>query len=98
MKKKSSNTRKLNRALIILTCGFMCYTLVNIIDTQIKIKEKNKNIESISAQIVEQKAINNELNETLDEGVTSEAISKVAKEKLGLAVPGERIIVDIGSK
>ena len=98
--KKRNNKKiyRINRILIILSICVITYTTFNLISINLDVKEKKENIDQLSEEINQQQNINQELTDTVEEGATREAIAKVAKDKLGLVLPGERVIVDIGSK
>lgn len=98
MKNKLKMSIRLNRLLIVSTCIVLVYTAVQTFNIQMQVIKSDNNIQVLNEQIADQQIINDELNQMLADGATDDAISQVAKEKLGLVVPGERIIVDIGSK
>lgn len=95
---KLQKTRSMNRILIVACSLVGVYTLVNMISIQYDISQKNKMIEDLTESKIQQQNINDELSEILVEGVTDEAIIEVAQNKLGLALPGERVVEDVGSK
>ncbi|MFI3115053.1 MAG: septum formation initiator family protein [Clostridia bacterium] len=97
-KVKLNKMRRTNRILLIISAIIGMYTLVNIVSIQYDVAQKNKTIESLSKDKIQQEIINDELFAVIEEGITDEAIIEVAQDKLGLALPGERVVEDIGSK
>mgnify|MGYP003218793032 FL=1 len=45
-------------------------------------------------QISQEETVNKDLKKSLDEGMTDEAIAKIARDVLGYASPGERVFID----
>lgn len=97
-KRKERSVRTLNRVLILVTALASIYTIFTFSATQINVAKKNIDLNTLKDEITQQEYTNYELIDTLEQGATPEAIAKVAKDKLGLAMPGERVIIDIGSK
>lgn len=93
-----TNIRRMNRLLIIAAIIVVSYTLFNMISIQYDISQKNSNLTQLEQSIDSQTHTNEELIGILDEGATDQAIIEVAQDKLGLALPGERVMADIGSK
>lgn len=59
-------------------------------------REKNQEIQQVQQQIDEQTVLNQEYQEMIDQGVDDEYIQKLAREKLGLVYPDERVYIDMG--
>lgn len=97
-KKRERKIIYLNRALIIIAIFICSYTVVNMITIQYDINKKNNEISELDQKILHQENDNQELITIIEEGATDEAIIEVAQDKLGLALPGERVMSDIGSK
>lgn len=98
MKSKINKSIKFNKILIVITGIVIIYTIVQVFDVQMQIIKYDNNIQVLNEQIYIQSLENEELIQILNDGATDQSVSNVAKDKLGLVVPGERIIVDIGSK
>ena len=66
--------------LLVLAVG---YFTISLIDTQLKIKEREKTAEQVSAQYEQQLAENERLQKVADGGSQEDYIERVAREKLG---------------
>lgn len=80
---------------IALICGISIYALYVVFTQQPIINEKLIKKEELVNSIKNQQEIQEELQEKIEGLTTEEYIEKVAREKLGLVKPGERIFVDI---
>ncbi len=80
--------------LLVLAVG---YFTISLIDTQLKIKEREKTAEQVSAQYEQQLAENERLQKVADGGGGSQEdyIERVAREKLGYVMPDEKVYYDI---
>lgn len=96
--KNNRNVRRMNRVLIILTLIIVAYTSVHLTINGTALSKQQNYINQLKDDIYDTANQNEELIDIIAEGATREAIAAVAKEKLGLALPGERVIVDVGSK
>ncbi len=92
-KKKAKNVKAIVVAVALLV--FTVYVVISLVVIGNDIKEKHQKTLELQAQIVDTKTINKELQELIDNGADAEYIIKVAKEKLGLISPDERVYVDI---
>lgn len=78
--------------LLVLAVG---YFTISLIDTQLKIKEREKTAEQVSAQYEQQLAENERLQKVADGGSQEDYIERVAREKLGYVMPDEKVYYDI---
>lgn len=97
-KAKEKNVRRINRLLILISSIVSIYTIVNLISIQYNINQKKQEIQILNEKINIQLYNIEEISGKIEEGATNSAIIQVAQDKLGLALPGERVIADIGSK
>lgn len=74
---------------------FTIYVVISLILIGNNIKTKRQETVELQAQIVDKETINKELQDLIDNGADAEYIIKIAKEKLGLVYPDERVYVDI---
>ena len=74
---------------------FTIYVVISLILIGNDIKAKRQDTVELQAQIVDKETINKELQDLIDNGADAEYIIKIAKEKLGLVYPDERVYVDI---
>ncbi len=89
---------KLKNILIKLTLlVIILYLIVTFVNQQKKINSHNSTIDYLSSKIDEQKEYKQELN-SVNENINSpEYIEGVARDKLNMYMPNERVYIDIGS-
>ncbi len=81
--------------------GVLClafYFVISILQLRDEIAEKQLRMSELDTLIEEQTVINDALRDQIENGVTDEYIASVAREKLGYAMPGERVFIDSSSK
>ncbi len=89
---------KLKSILIKLTFIIVgIYLVVTFVNQQKKINSHNSNIDYLSSKITEQKEYKEELNSIKDNINSPEYIEAVAREKLNMYMPNEKVYIDIGS-
>ena len=88
-KKKSKNI-VLRVAFVLLTL----YIVVSLINLQVQIGQKKKELALLKNQYEEQLLENEDLERLLNANDDAEYIEQVAREKLGLVKPNERIFVN----
>ncbi len=93
MKKKRSHLILKSFLLI-----FAIYALFHFIDLRSQIADKRNEIEAMNEQIYEQQVINQQLQEFAGTELTEAEIADIARQKLGYALPGERVFIDITGK
>lgn len=93
MKKKKSSF-----IIKVLLGVFMVYLIFNLVTIQFDIREKQKELDALEAEIQSVTLKNQQLTESLKAELTDEEIADIAREKLGFSLPGERIFVDITGK
>ncbi|HIV67711.1 MAG TPA: septum formation initiator family protein [Candidatus Butyricicoccus stercorigallinarum] len=79
------------KALLVLVVVFAGVRLISL---QLQINELQQQCEELDKEIARKEQANEDLKESLDEGVTDEAMAKIARDVLGYASPGERIFID----
>lgn len=87
-KKKSSIFLK------ITVFAFAVYVVVQLLSLQFAINDKKQEIENLQSQIKQQNMENDEVSQLLNDGITDEYMEKIARDKLGLAFPNERIYIN----
>lgn len=96
-KKGKGSHRKLDikKLIAIVACGvvvfYFAYTLVS---QQVSINRKNAEIQALESQVQEAESKAEKLNEEVENLQDPEYIEKIAREKLGLVRPNERVFVD----
>ena len=77
---------------------FAVYAVYHIFGLRSQIAAKQKDIEAINEQIYEQQIANQQLRESAGAELTEAEIADIARQKLGYALPGERVFIDITGK
>lgn len=81
---------------IIIFC-VLIYVAVTLINQQKKIDSYNSNISSLNQEIRENTEYKSELMATKENINSQEYIEKVAREKLNMYKPNEKVYIDIGN-
>lgn len=87
-------SRKLYRNLIILAIGL--YVIFTFISQQNTLNQYSQNAKELSQKIEEEKEINEELAKKKDDVNSLDFIEQMAREKLDMYYPNERVYVDRG--
>lgn len=74
---------------------FAVCVVIELVNVHINISRKQKELNALREKLDVQVQQNQLLQKQLDFGVTDEYIAKVAREKLNLVLPSERIFVDV---
>lgn len=93
--KTKFNFKKLFSKLIIVLIGI--YVVITLVEQQNKINSYNSNIDYLSSTIEEKQEYKEELIATRDNINSLEYIESVAREKLNMYMPNEKVYIDIGS-
>lgn len=94
---KSEKKRKLNakRFVVVLAAAvFMIYFVCAIISQQVALSNKNKEIQSLEEKVSVANQETERLQKELDNMENPEYLERMAREKLGLVRPNERVFVD----
>ena len=92
--------KKTNRQLIfrLAFIAFFVYTAISFTIMQVDIAKRKEQLADAQAQLNEQTYINREITNILNSGENQEYIMRIAREKLGLVFPNERVIIDFKRK
>jgi cell division protein FtsB len=90
------SSRKKPRFGLIILSVFIAYFIYIMAGQEKLIKAKQVEMKQVEAMVEEEKALNQELKNQKEEVNSDQYIEKVAREKLGLVKPGEKVFVDIG--
>lgn len=71
------------------------YLVVSLVSGQIKVAQKQRELEGMTLKVEQQIEKNNELQRLMEEDDEEAYIERVAREKLGHARPHERVFVDL---
>ena len=94
---KSDPKQKLNvkrLAIVAAAAVFIIYFVYAMIAQQIVLSNKNKEIQSLEEQVSAANTETERLQKELDNLEDPEYLERVAREKLGLVRPNERVFVD----
>lgn len=80
----------------ILFILMIAYVVSILISQQKMLNSYNAEIKGYSAQIEKEKQTNEDLNQIKENVNSPEYIEQVAREKLGMYLPNERVYIDIG--
>ena len=86
--------RKLYKKIIIAI--FLIYFIVTLISQQKTLNQYKSEASAYSKQLESAKDTNDELIATKDNVDSTEYIEEVAREKLDMYLPNERVYIDIG--
>ena len=88
MKRKKSRVNRIVNVAIIAMCCYLVGSCIVLFMDQAALKSKT---EAVNQQCEEQKILNDEMQNLIDHGTDKEFIVKMAREKLGLIFPDERV-------
>ena len=95
--KKKIPARKFNLKKLIVyavTGVVVFYFAYTLVTQQISINKKNAEIKALESQVAEAEGESDKLKSELENLQNPEYIEKIAREKLGLVRPNERVFVD----
>jgi cell division protein FtsL len=73
---------------------FIIYTIVTLVDQQLKIVNAKKENHALQNKIEEVEKDNERLKATLESVASAEYLERAAREQLGLVRPGERVYIN----
>lgn len=96
--KKSKKKKK--RFLLIKLCVFSLavYLVFSLISIQDSLRKKTEEYDLLIQQVEKQQLENLEAQRLLESDNYNEHIERLAREKLGLVAPNERVYIDISGK
>lgn len=78
--------------------GLCAYFVVALVCVQRDIVTKRQQLENLNQQVAVQQASNEELRRTLDTDDEAAYMERLARDRLGYALPGERVFVDMSGQ
>ena len=87
------NRKILRNIFIIMIVIYIAFVFIN---QQKTLNQYSENTEELNQQIASEKATNEELNQQKDNVNSLEFIEEMAREKLDMYLPNERVYVDQG--
>ena len=92
----ATKKRKRRIVVIVAVIAITIYVGISMVFITNSYREKSREIQQVQQQIDEQTVLNQEYQAVIDQGVDDEYIQKLAREKLGLVYPDERVYIDMG--
>ena len=92
----ATKKRKRRIVVIVAVIAITIYVGISMVFITNSYREKSRDIQQVQQQIDEQTVLNQEYQAMIDQGVDDEYIQKLAREKLGLVYPDERVYIDMG--
>ena len=92
----AAKKRKRRIVVIVAVIAITIYVGISMVFITNAYREKSQEIQQVQQQIDEQTVLNQEYQAMIDQGVDDEYIQKLAREKLGLVYPDERVYIDMG--
>lgn len=90
-------TKKM-KILKIAFAVFFIYTIISFVVIQVDITNRRNVLKQAQDELNEKQFINEEITNILNSGENTEYIMRIARDKLGLAFPNERVIIDYKRK
>ena len=87
-------SKKILRNIIIIALAI--YIIFTLINQQKTLNEYSKNMEELNQQMASEEATNDELNQQKNDVNSLDFIEKMAREKLDMYYPNERVYMDQG--
>lgn len=95
---KNVSKRKMPVAVKIAMLVFLLYAAVTIIRLQSQIADKREELAGLTEQVEEYEQANERLRQEMQDGISEEDISELARTELSYAESGERVFVDTSSR
>ena len=90
--------RKMPGIAKLAMLAFLIYAAVTIVSLRSQIADKQAELDSRSLRVQEYEDANAALQEEMQNGISEEEISELARNELSYAEPGERVFVDTSSR
>lgn len=84
----------LSKLLILVIVGYALYSIASV---RVNIADAQNNLTSLTQQVEDAQQENARLEYEIEHSEDPETIEQIAREKLGLVKPGEKIFYDIGN-
>lgn len=86
-------TKKAGLLTKIVVLALLIYMATSLLDLQSRIRQTQAQRDTLSRQVAEQTQVNADLAEDLANPDDPDRIADIARDKLGLVVPGEKVFV-----
>ena len=88
------NTR-VNPIWNVLFILLLVYLTLNLVGQQQLIEKKNAELADVKAKIAAEIKLSEELQREKESLMSDESLERIARDKLGMVKPGERVFVDV---
>ncbi len=79
----------------IVVAILLVYMAIMLLNLRSKIRDAEAELDAYQAQIEEQQQINAQLESDVENGTAEDELESIARYKLGLVAPGEKVFYDI---
>jgi len=93
--------KKTRLSALAVRLGLVClmaYLVVALVSAQVDLVAKRQQLDSVTQQVQQQQTKNDELQRTLGTDDENAYVERIARDKLGYALPDERIYVDMSGQ
>ncbi len=94
-KKESKKEQKFSFILLIGLLFMVGYFAISFVNVRLNINQREKQVAELKAQLEQQYAENARLQEVIDGENQEEYIERIAREKLGYVLPGEKVYYNV---
>ena len=97
-KAKKKNAKKEQKFSFILLIGLLFmvgYFAISFVNIRLNIRQREKQVAELKAELEQQLAENDRLQGVLDGEDQEEYIERIAREKLGYVMPGEKVYYNV---
>ncbi len=89
--------KKVSLPVKIAVIAFALYAAVTLLSLQTRIKGQRESNEALADRLSQQEETNAKLEEDLSSELSDEDLMDMARERLGLVLPGERVFVGVSN-
>ena len=95
--RKAAPQKSGRKSLILRVCifAFVVYSMVHLIDIQINMASRRRQLVELEQRVEAQRIANRELERQLAQGMDEQYIERIARERLGFIAPNETVYIDI---
>lgn len=94
-KKSNKKEQKLSFVLLVVFLFFAGYLAISFVSVRMNINQREKQIVELKSQLEQQQAENSQLQAVIDGGDQEEYIERIARDKLGYVLPGEKVYYNV---
>ena len=87
--------KKVNPILKVLFILLIVYLSLNLVSQQQLIENKSSELAEVQAKIASEVKLSEDLQHEKEMLMSDESLERIARDKLGMVKPGERVFVDV---